>query len=115
MTNAEVRREALRLVNGAREAVGVDLLDDLPRGFREDCRLCPIAHALEDVAAACGYAFVNVDVGWAEFYPGPGEMAHQPEQVARVAAAWGGTAWEPGPAEAGVHFTGGHQGVHHPV
>jgi hypothetical protein len=88
MTNAEVRREALRLVNGARKAVGVYLLDDLPRRIREDCGLCPIAHALEDVAAACGYACVNVDVGWAEFYPGPNFEAHQLEQVARVAAAW---------------------------
>jgi hypothetical protein len=104
MTNADVRREALRLVNGARKVVGVDLLDDLPRGIREDCGSCPIARVLEDVAAACGYAFVNVDVGWAEFYPGQDDGTHQPEQVARVAAAWGGTAWEAGPAEAEVHF-----------
>jgi truncated hemoglobin YjbI len=66
--------------------------------------VCPVAHALEAVAAACGYAFVNADVGWAEFYPGPDYAAHQPEQVARVAAAWGGTGWEAGPAEAEVHF-----------
>ncbi len=53
MTNTDVRREALRLVNGARKALGVDLLDDLPQGIREDCGLCPVAHALEDAAAAC--------------------------------------------------------------
>ncbi len=76
MTNAEVRRDALRLVNAAREAVGVALLDDLPRGVRDDCGLCPIAHALEDVAAACGYGFVNADVSHAEFYPGPDEVAY---------------------------------------
>jgi len=102
MTNEDVRREALHLLDGARKAVGVGLLDDLPRGIREDCGLCPIADALDDVAAACGYAFVNVDVGWAEFYPGPDGLAHQPEQVARVAAAWGGTTWEADPAEAEV-------------
>jgi hypothetical protein len=104
MTNADVRQEAMYLVNGARKAVGVDLLDDLPPGVREDCGLCPVAHALEDVAAECGYAFVNADVGWAEFYPGPDGGAHRPEQVAQVAAAWCGTAWEAGPAEAEVHF-----------
>jgi hypothetical protein len=40
----------------------------------------------------------------AEFYLGPNFAAHRPAQVARVAAAWGGTAWEAGPAEAEVHF-----------
>ena len=104
MTIADVRREALRLVNRAREAVGVEALDDLPQGVREDCGLCPIAHAREDAAAACGYAFVNVDMSHAEFYPGPDGVPHQPEQVARVAAAWGGTAWEAGPSEAEVFF-----------
>ncbi len=104
MTDAEIQRETLRLVNGARDAVGVAVLDDLPRGIRDDCGLCPIAHALEDVAAACGYAFVNADVSHAEFYRGPDDVTHQPEQVARVAAAWGGTAWEAGPVEAEVYF-----------
>ena len=70
------------LVNGTRRAVGVEVLGDLPRGIRDDCGLCPIAHALEEVAGACGYAFVNVDVGWAAFYPGPDDVAYQPEQVA---------------------------------
>jgi hypothetical protein len=35
MTDEGVRGHALRLVNGAREAVGVDVLHDLPRGIKE--------------------------------------------------------------------------------
>ncbi len=71
-------------------------------GTIADC--APLLTRWKDVAAACGYAFVNADVSHGEFYCGPGGIAYQPEQVARVVAAWGGVAWEAGPAEAEVYF-----------
>ncbi len=36
MTETQVRREALRLVNDARAVVDIALLDDLPHGIRDE-------------------------------------------------------------------------------
>lgn len=65
--------EALRLVNVAREAMGLDPLAEMPKGVREDNIDCPLAVALQAVVQS--YAVKMYD--WA---------------APRVAAAWG-TPW----------------------
>lgn len=73
----EARREALTLVNRAREAGGAPPLIALPRGFAHSETLCVLVHALSDV----GVRLVRQHDA----------ICARPEQAATVAAAWGVT------------------------